>query len=239
MLSRASKSGVLPAILDPQFQVGYDLASKLLSGGPMLWVDLLGYVAAACVLATYSMKTMIPLRVLGICGNLFFIAYGYAGSLYPNIILHTVLLPLNGVRLYQMLLLVERVKTASRSDLSMEWLEPFMSKRTCRAGDVIFRRGDVSSAMFYTVTGKYRLKEIATEIPPGQVIGEIGLIAPDNKRTLTFECIEDGDLLTITYSQVKQLYFQNPKFGFYFLQLISQRLFKDIERLEQRVSQAA
>ena len=54
----------------------------------------------------------------------------------------------------------------------------------------------------------------------------------DNKRTLTFECVEDGELLTISYSQVKQIYFQNPVFGFYFLQLISQRLFKDIERLQ-------
>jgi CRP/FNR family transcriptional regulator, cyclic AMP receptor protein len=47
------------------------------------------------------------------------------------------------------------------------------------------------------------------------------------------ECIEDGDLLTIGYPQVKQLYYQNPQFGFYFLRLISQRLFKDIERLEK------
>ena len=88
--------------------------------------------------------------------------------------------------------------------------------------------------MFYTITGRYRLNEIGQDVGSGQVIGEIGLIAPDNKRTLTFECIEDGELLTIGYSQVKQLYFQNPQFGFYFLQLISQRLFKDIERLEQR-----
>jgi CRP-like cAMP-binding protein len=56
---------------------------------------------------------------------------------------------------------------------------------------------------------------------PGQVIGELGLIAPDNKRTLTFECMEDGELVTISCGQVKQLYFQNPQFGFYFLQLIS------------------
>ena len=93
--------------------------------------------------------------------------------------------------------------------------------------------------MFYTVTGRYRLNEIEQDIGPGQVIGEIGLIAPDNKRTLTFECIEDGELLAISYAQVKQLYFQNPAFGFYFLQLISQRLFKDIERLQQRAAHPA
>jgi len=202
----------------------------------MSWVDGLGYVAALFVFATYSMKTMIPLRILGIGSNIFFIAYGYFGSLYPNLILHMVLLPLNGLRLYQMVRLVQQVKDASRGNLSMDWLKSFMTKRSCRAGEVIFQKGDLSSAMFYTVTGGYRLNEIGVDVAPGHLVGEIGFIAPDNKRTLTFECVEDGDLLTIGYSQVKQLYFQNPKFGFYFLQLISQRLFKDIERLEQRLT---
>ena len=146
--------------------------------------------------------------------------------------LHIVLLPLNVVRLREMLQLIDKVKAASQGDLNMEWLIPFMTARTVKHGEVLFRKGDLSEAMFYTVTGRYRLNEIGQDVGPGQVIGEIGLIAPDNKRTLTFECIEDGELLTISYSQVKQLYFQNPVFGFYFLQLISQRLFKDIERLQ-------
>jgi CRP-like cAMP-binding protein len=104
---------------------------------------------------------------------------------------------------------------------------------------VLFHKGDLSSAMFYTVTGRYRLNEIGQDIGPGQVIGELGLIAPHNKRTLTFECIEEGELLAISYGQVKQLYFQNPSFGFYFLQLTSQRLFKDIERLQGRAAHPA
>ena len=100
----------------------------------------------------------------------------------------------------------------------------------------LFRKGDDSEAMFYTLTGRFRLNEIALDIAPGQVVGEIGLIAPDNKRTLTFECIEDGDLLTISYEHVKELYFQNPQFGFYFLELVSKKLFKDIERLQPRAA---
>jgi CRP-like cAMP-binding protein len=203
----------------------------------MSWVDTLGYAAALLVLATYSMKTMIPLRILGICSNVFFIAFGYLAGVYPNLMLHIVLLPLNSVRLYQMLRLVEQVKKAPQSDPNMDWLKPFMSKRACKAGEIIFHKGDLSSAMFYTVTGRYRLNEIDRDVALGQVIGEIGLIAPDNKRTLTFECVEDGELLAISYGQVKQLYFQNPKFGFYFLQLISQRLFQDIVRLEARLAE--
>jgi len=39
-------------------------------------------------------------------------------------------------------------------------------------------------------------------------------------------------------SQVfKQLYYQNPTFGFFFLQLTSRRLFDNIKRLESEVAQ--
>jgi CRP/FNR family cyclic AMP-dependent transcriptional regulator len=196
------------------------------------WIEALGYLGALLVFGTYSMKTMIPLRIIGLCSNCIFIVYGYMAPVYPQLLLHGVLLPLNSLRLYQMLQLVGKVRTASRGDLNMDWLKPFMSKRACKAGEIIFRKGDLSSAMFYTVSGSYRLHEIEQDVGPGQVIGELGVIAPDNKRTLTFECIHDGELLTISYEQVKQLYFQNPKFGFYFLQLISQRLFRDIARLQ-------
>jgi CRP/FNR family transcriptional regulator, cyclic AMP receptor protein len=195
-------------------------------------VDALGYVAALLVLATFSMKTMLPLRVTGIASNCAFIAYGYADRAYPVLALHLILLPLNTLRLYQMVQLVKQVREASRGDLSMEWLKPYMTSRRCRDGETVFRKGDVAGQMFYTVTGRYRLAEIGAEIVPGDVVGEIGLIAPDKRRTLTFECVEGGELLSISYNQVAQLYFQNPKFGFFLLRLISERLFRDIQRLE-------
>lgn len=205
----------------------------------MTSADILGYLAAALVLATFSMKTMLPLRITGIVSNCVFIVYGYLTAAYPVLILHVILLPLNVLRLYQMMLLVRQVREASRGDLSMDWLMPYMTTHHCRVGDVVFRKGDVADQMYYTVTGRYRLDEIGVDIEPGQVIGEIGLVAPDRKRTLTFACVADGDMLTISYSQVKQLYFQNPKFGFYFLQLVGERLFSDINRLEAGYAKAS
>jgi CRP-like cAMP-binding protein len=89
--------------------------------------------------------------------------------------------------------------------------------------------------MYYSVSGRYRLCEIGIEIPTGQVFGDLGLLAPGNKRTQTIECIEDGEALTASYQQVKELYFQNPQFGFYFLRLTSERLFENIARLEQEL----
>jgi CRP-like cAMP-binding protein len=118
----------------------------------------------------------------------------------------------------------------------MDWLKPFMTKRRFRTGDVLFRKGDTAGEMFYTVSGRFRVNEIGIEVPPGQVVGELGLIAPDNRRTQTVECVEDGDVLTISHGNVEQLYFQNPEFGFYFLRLTTQRLFQDVVRLEGKLA---
>lgn len=202
----------------------------------MSWIEALGYLGALLTIGTYSMKTMIPLRVTGICANSIFIVYGILAPAYPQLFLHSVLLPLNIVRLVQMVRLVNKVESAAKGNLSVEWLKPFMTRRMAKRGEKLFRRGEPSTAMFYTVAGRYRLIEIRLDLGPGELVGEIGLIEPDNRRTQTLECIEDGELLSITYQHVKQLYFQNPKFGFHLLQLISHRLFQDIERLEERLS---
>ncbi len=43
-------------------------------------------------------------------------------------------------------------------------------------------------------------------------------------------------MLSITYDEVRQLYFQNPEFGFYFLRLTSERLFENMGKLEAEIA---
>ncbi len=100
----------------------------------------------------------------------------------------------------------------------------------------MFRKGDAADRMFFVVSGRCRLVENGIDIVPGAVVGELGLLSPDKARTQTMECLEAGDLLEITYGRLRQLYFQNPKFGFYFMELSSRRLFENIARLEAEVA---
>jgi CRP/FNR family transcriptional regulator, cyclic AMP receptor protein len=195
-----------------------------------------GYVAAVLVFLTFYMKTMIPLRIVGICSNFAFIVYGFLGVLYPVLVLHLILLPLNIWRLREMLRLTKQVREAANTDLNMDWLKPFTTARRFQAGDVLFRKGEAATTMLFVLSGRYRVSELAIDILPGQVLGELAWLAPNNLRTQTVECTEDGELLQITYDQVRQLYYQNPQFGFYFLQLSSRRLFDNIARLENELS---
>jgi len=65
-----------------------------------------------------------------------------------------------------------------------------------------------------------------------RLMGELGFLTPNKRRTATVECIEDGQVMTITYDRLLEIYFQNPQFGYYFLVLTSQRLLENISRLE-------
>jgi CRP/FNR family transcriptional regulator, cyclic AMP receptor protein len=198
----------------------------------MTQADVIGYVGAVFVFATFWMKTMIPLRMLALASNFLFIGYGYLAAAYPPLVLHVLLLPLNAMRLRQMLELSKQVAQAAAGDLNMDWIKPFTSSHEMSAGDLLFRKGELADRMFFVVSGRCRLVESGFDIAPGAVVGELAMLSPDKARTQTLQCVEGGKLLEITYAQMRQLYFQNPKFGFYFIELISKRLFENIARLE-------
>jgi CRP-like cAMP-binding protein len=86
--------------------------------------------------------------------------------------------------------------------------------------------------MFVIVSGRYRLEETGIEIEPGNVVGELSLLAPKHRRTQTLECLEPGTVFRMNLKQLEQLFFQNQKFGFYFLKLVTSRMTENLERLE-------
>jgi len=199
--------------------------------------NVLALVGAAFYVATLMMRTIVPLRIIGIISITFFIAYGLVAGAVSTFLLYLLSLPINVIRLRQMLSLVKKARMSAQGDLSMDWLRPYMTPRKYRKGDVLFRKGDVANEMFLTVTGKFLVTEIGIEVPPGRIMGELGFVAPKNKRTQTVRCVESGDVLTITYETLLELYFQNPEFGYYLLSLTSERLLQNVSRLEGLVEE--
>lgn len=61
--------------------------------------NFLGYAASCAVLATFLMRNMVPLRLIAILSNILFLSYGYVAHIYPVLLLHLVLLPVNCWRL--------------------------------------------------------------------------------------------------------------------------------------------
>lgn len=199
--------------------------------------NMFALVGAIFFVATLLMQRMVPLRVANMVGCAFFATSGALSGSVATFLLYLVLLPVNAFRLRQLIRLIKKARNATQGDMSMEWLKPFMTERRYRHGDRLFRKGDTAAEMFLTVTGKFLVKETGVELPPGRFMGELGFLTPANRRTATVECIEDGQVLTITYERLLEIYFQsNQQFGYYILILTSQRLLENNQRLQENIS---
>ena len=202
-------------------------------------MEISGFIAAALVFATFCMKTMMPLRIVAIVSNVAFIVYGVIGDLHPVLLLHVVLLPLNLFRTYQIRRLVRQVAEASKGDLSLDWLIPMMTPRRFAKGDVLFRKGDTATEVFYVVHGTVKTHDHNQTVGPGSLIGEIGVFSPARLRTQTVSCETDVETLVISDQKMYELYYQNPKLGFYLMRLIIGRLLEDMAQPEFLALRAA
>jgi len=220
--------------LDPTHLTFGAALSRLLEAAvaAINFANMLALLGAIFFVVTMIVRTIIPLRIFSIFSNVFFVAYGALSGSAATFFLYLLSLPINVMRLRQMQSLVNKARISAQGDLSIDWLRSFMSPRKYRRGDVLFHKGDLAKEMFLTVTGKLLVKEIGVELPPNSIMGEFGFLDPNSRRTQTVECIEDSDVLTISYEKLLELYFQNPQFGYYFLRLTTSRLMQNIAQLE-------
>ena len=103
-------------------------------------------------------------------------------------------------------------------------LLPFMHHRRVRAGETVFSKGDVADGLHYIDSGRVEITELGISRGAGEVFGEIGLFAPDRRRTASVVAATDCDLYDLSEAKARELYFQNPRFGFAVLRLITLRL---------------
>ncbi|CEG56213.1 conserved protein of unknown function [Legionella fallonii LLAP-10] len=64
-------------------------------------IDIVGYIAASLVFATFYVKRILTLRLIAASSNVAFIFYAVGSNLYPIFILHSLLLPLNLYRIFE------------------------------------------------------------------------------------------------------------------------------------------
>ena len=139
-------------------------------------------------------------------------------------VLNGLFVAVNALRLVQMIRLVSRVKAASSgATFDASWLTPFMKPVRFAQGETLFEKGHEAREAFVVLAGTVRLPDLDVTVPHGTMLGEMGLFTSDQKRTATAVCETDALVLRISYEQFEQLYFQNPRFGFYLMRMVVQR----------------
>jgi hypothetical protein len=198
-----------------------------------MWLVITAWVAAFLVFSSFFMKTMIPLRIVAIVSNVAFVTYALLGitygifdRVYPILVLHACLLPLNVFRLRQLRRLTAAVQQATHEDV-LQSLIPYMKTETHPTGTVLFRQGDPADRFYMIQEGRVLFPEIEKRIGPGEVFGEVGLFAPQGVRALSAICEEACRLSVISGEKVLELYYQNPKFGLFLIRLVSGLVIED------------
>jgi two-component system, NarL family, nitrate/nitrite response regulator NarL len=130
---------------------------------------------------------------------------------------------------------VEQIRNISLNEaeqgLSLrDWLLPHMSDESHHKGEVLFRKGDPASALYYIQQGRVALPEIGKQMAEGTLFGEIGIFAPEHSRTCSARCETDARLFCLTAERARRLYFENPQFAYHVMQLIAQHLLDDQSR---------
>ena len=213
------------------------LVSSVVSSPSQVVALCAAAVAGGLIVSSSFVKTMVPLRFLAVGGNFGFLVYGLLHPSPIMALLQGTLLPINLYRLREMVRLTRRVRGASLSaDTSGVWLKPYMKTVRRLAGSVLFAKGDSAEHLYFLAEGRVEFVEIGESIGPGQVFGEIAFFAPARRRTLTARCSEDSVVLSVNQSTVRQLYFQNPAFGFELVGLVAARLSADVARLQEQLA---
>ncbi|MGH6845351.1 MAG: Crp/Fnr family transcriptional regulator [Methylocella sp.] len=186
-------------------------------------VEIVAWAEALTAIGAAYVKRMIPLRTMAMLGNVLGIAVGVGAGSLATFIKHAVNLPLNAARLMEMRRLIASVREASKTDLNIEWLKPFMYPRALKAGGRVFSKGDEASEAFLLVEGRIFIPERSVALDPGVLFSEMARFTAVGRRTASAACASDVRLLVITNEQFEQLYFQNPEFGLYLVRLIVRR----------------
>ena len=167
--------------------------------------------AAAMTLATFSMRSMMPLRWCAIGSNCAFIGYGLLSQAYPVLALHALLLPFNIVRLAEMRRLVDRVRLAvARRCVVRRLAAPVLTHAAHRGRREAVHQGRTGRPHLLPGRGTARAARHRRHARTGTLVGEIAAFAPDGRRTQTVLAAVPCTLLVIDNASLRQLYFQNP-----------------------------
>lgn len=197
----------------------------------MTLAEILAYASALLLIASFAMQTIIWLRMLAIASNLVLLVYAILVPHWPLAVIAVVLAAINLWRLMEMRKLVGAVKTvtaASGAPVTVDWLLPYMRPVDLPKDTTLFHKGDKADAMYFISAGRVRFNELGIEIGKGTLFGEIGIFSVDQTRSATAVCVEPCSLLLISAEKARELYYQNPEFGFYLVGLITRRLIEDI-----------
>jgi CRP/FNR family transcriptional regulator, cyclic AMP receptor protein len=197
-------------------------------------IEALGYLASGLVFVAFYMKTMVPLRCVAIVSNIAFLSYGLWLGLWPIAILHSLMLPLNTLRLIQIRRMLVEIRAARSNNIDVSAIARSFELVRYPRETVLFRKGDRGDCAYYIAKGKVEFPEIGVRCGLGDLFGEIAIFSPDQTRTASAVCATDVELYRIDEHAIVVAFHQSAPFAFSILRLVTRRLLENIANLETK-----
>lgn len=190
----------------------------------MEYVEIAGWLGTLLTFTAYSMRNMLPLRMIALASNIAFMTYGALVPVYPMLVLHMGLFPLNAFRLYEIRRGMKRMKEVRSGKQPLDVLAPFLKTKTYKEGDIIFSQGDKPDKVYLLETGTISLPEVDVTLEGPNLFGEMAYFTSAPERTTSAICAGDCTIAAIDGKTFMGLYRQHPEFGHYVVTLIATRL---------------
>ncbi|MEY8099382.1 Crp/Fnr family transcriptional regulator [Falsihalocynthiibacter sp. S25ZX9] len=189
------------------------------------WIEVVGWLASFLTVASYSVGTMLPLRILAIFSSICFVLYSFTLHLWPLLAMELILLPINFYRFWQVLSLRGKVDFKSaKSQFDFSIIKTYGKRLRFAEGETVFRKGDGTDYLYFIETGRISIEELGVEMVAGDIFGEIAFFTDAATRTATASCIEQAKVYALTEKQLMRLQFEDPRFGMAVMRTITRRL---------------
>lgn len=188
-------------------------------------IEAIGWLAVLFKLATFSMNSMIWLRVVVILSSVCFIIYSALFQIWPLLAIEVILLAMNAYRLYELIAmrrLVTHMSDDSEADFSAAMA--YGKKRDIKAGDVLFEKGDPVDSLYYIAEGVVEIEGQEVTVPAGNIFGEMAFFNSSAQRMATVRCVEDTVVYELNEKRFTRLQYEDPKFAMAVMRLVTKRL---------------
>ncbi len=197
-------------------------------------IEAIGWLAALLKVATFSMNSMIPLRILAMASSVFFIIYAGVLQIWPLLAIELILVSVNAYRLYEVIALrrlVTDMTDESEPDFSAAMA--YGKKRVIPAGDVLFEKGDPVDSLYYLAEGRVEVEGQNVTVGAGKIFGEMAFFNSSAMRMATVRCLEDTVVYELNEKRFTRLQYEDPKFAMAVMRLVTKRLVANAAHMQE------
>ncbi|WP_120500748.1 Crp/Fnr family transcriptional regulator [Roseovarius sp. EL26] len=188
-------------------------------------IEAVGWLAVLFKLATFSMNSMIWLRVLVILSSVCFIIYSALFQIWPLLAIEAILLSINAYRLYELIALRRLVThMTDESEPDFSGAMAYGKKRIIQSGDVVFEKGDPVDSLYYLAEGLVEIEGQNVTVPAGKIFGEMAFFNSSAERMASVRCVEDTVVYELNEKRFTRLQYEDPKFAMAVMRLVTRRL---------------